>query len=92
LSFIGHTAESLWSVDLFRCESIVVRSYWELVVMDQYTRCLVGMGVHHGAATAADICRMFNTAIHGPGGTATSQHRSRPALRRAWMDGEPADP
>ena len=26
LSFIGHTRDSLWSVDLFRCESIVLRS------------------------------------------------------------------
>jgi hypothetical protein len=32
LSFIGHTIDSLWSVDLFRCESIVLRSYWVLVV------------------------------------------------------------
>jgi len=73
LSFIGHTADSLWSVDLFRCESIVLRSYWVLVVMDQYTRRLVGMGVHHGAVTAADLCRMFNTAIHGRG---TPRHLS----------------
>jgi hypothetical protein len=27
LSFIGHSRDSLWSVDLFRCESIVLRSY-----------------------------------------------------------------
>ena len=33
LSFIGQTADSLWSVDLFRCESIVLQSYWVLVVM-----------------------------------------------------------
>jgi hypothetical protein len=46
LSFIGHTRDSLWSVDLFRCESIVLRSYWVLVVMDQFTRRLVGVGVH----------------------------------------------
>ena len=46
LSFIGHTKDSLWSVDLFRCESIVLRSYWVLVVMDQFTRRLVGIGVH----------------------------------------------
>jgi hypothetical protein len=26
LSFIGHTTDSLWSVDLFRCDSIVLRS------------------------------------------------------------------
>jgi putative transposase len=67
LSFIGHTADSLWSVDLFRCESIVLRSYWVLVVMDQFTRRLVGFGVQCGAVTGADLCRMFNAAIHGQG-------------------------
>jgi putative transposase len=67
LSFIGHAADSLWSVDLFRCESIVLRSYWVLVVMDQFTRRLVGIGVHGGAVTGAEVCRMFNAAIHGQG-------------------------
>ncbi len=33
LSFIGHTRDSLWSVDLFRCESIVLRSDWVLVAL-----------------------------------------------------------
>src|SRR5262249_51413117 len=62
LSFIGHTTDSLWSVDLFLCKSIVLRSYWVLVVMDQFTRRLIGVGVHCGAVTGADVCRMFNTA------------------------------
>src|SRR5882762_5408118 len=65
LSFIGHTTDSLRSVDLFRCESIVLRSYWVLVVMDQFTRRLVGVGVHCGPVNGADLCRMFNAAIHG---------------------------
>ena len=67
LSFIGHTTDSLWSVDLFRCESIVLRTYWVLVVMDQFTRRIVGVGVHQGAVTGVDVCRMFNAAIHGQG-------------------------
>jgi len=73
LSFIGHTRDSLWSVDLFRCESIVLRSYWVLVVMDQFTRRLVGVGVHRGPVSGADLCRMFNAAIHGRG---TPRHLS----------------
>jgi putative transposase len=73
LSFIGHTKDSLWSVDLFRCESIVLRSYWVLVVMDQFTRRLVGVGVHRGAVNGAGLSRMFNAAIHGQG---TPQHLS----------------
>src|SRR5437879_13804285 len=32
LSFIGHVKDSLWSVDLFRCDSILPRSYWVMVV------------------------------------------------------------
>src|SRR5215475_6721311 len=37
LSFIGHAKDSLWSLDLFRCESAILRTYWVLVVMDQFT-------------------------------------------------------
>jgi hypothetical protein len=33
--------------------------------MDQFTRRLVGIGVHRGTVTGADLCRMFNAAIHG---------------------------
>ena len=67
LSFIGHTMDSLWSVDLFRCESIVLQSYWVLVVMDQFTRRLVGLGVHHGPVDGPSLCRIFNDAIRGQG-------------------------
>ena len=67
LSFIGHTTDSLWSVDLFRGESIVLRSDWVLVVLDQCTRRLVGVGVHRGPVTGADLCRMCNAAMHGRG-------------------------
>jgi putative transposase len=67
LSFIGHATDSLWSVDLFRGESIVLRSYWVLVVMDQFTRRLIGVGVHRGPVDGADLCRLFNAAIHGQG-------------------------
>jgi putative transposase len=64
LSFIGHTKDSLWSVGLFRCESIVLRTYWVLVVMDQFTRRPVGFGVHGGTITGVDVCRMLNAAVH----------------------------
>ena len=73
VSFIGQTTDSLWSVDLFRCESIVLRSDWVLVVMDQFTRCLVGVGVHRGPVYDADLCRMCNAAMHGQG---TPRHLS----------------
>ena len=72
LSFIGHTTDSLWSVDLFRCESIVLQSYWVLVVMDQFTRRLVGLGVQRGAVDGSSLCRMFNDAVRGQGALAIS--------------------
>ena len=58
LSFVGHTTDSLWSVDLWRCASIVLQSDWVRVVMDQFTRRLVGVGVHRGPvdAPAAAAC------------------------------------
>jgi hypothetical protein len=38
LTFLGHTKESLWSCDLFRCESASLRTHWVLIVMDQFSR------------------------------------------------------
>src|SRR5215831_8630604 len=64
LSFIGHAKDSLWSLDLFRCESAILRTYWVLVVMDQFTRRIVGVAVHRGVVDGVALCRMFNRAIH----------------------------
>jgi hypothetical protein len=30
LTFIGHMKDSLWSIDLFRCESLTLRTHWIL--------------------------------------------------------------
>jgi hypothetical protein len=49
LTFLGHMKDSLWSCDLFRCESATLRTHWVLVVMDQFTRRIIGFGVHCGA-------------------------------------------
>jgi len=67
LSFLGHSKDSLWSVDLFRCESIVVKTYWVMVVMDQFTRRIVGFGVCAGSVDGLTLCRMFNRATSGLG-------------------------
>src|SRR5262249_42239124 len=63
LSFIGNAKDSLWSLDLFRCESAILRSYWVLVVMDQFTRRIVGFAVHRGVVDGVALCRMFNRVI-----------------------------
>src|SRR5215467_7015845 len=66
LSFMGHAKDSLWSLDLFRCESVALQTYWVLVVMDQYTRRIIGFGIQRGVVDGLALCRMFNRAIHTP--------------------------
>ena len=65
LTVLGHAKDSLWSVDLFRCESAVLHTYWVLAVMDHWTRRIVGFGVHRGAVDGVALCRMFNHATSG---------------------------
>lgn len=65
LTFIPHAKDSPWSVDLFRCESILLRSHWVLLVMDVCTRRLIGFGVERAAIDGVSVCRMFNHAIAG---------------------------
>jgi transposase InsO family protein len=64
LTFLGHTKDSLWSLDLFRCESVALRTYWVLVVMDQCTRRIIGFGIQAGVVDGLALCRMINRAIH----------------------------
>jgi transposase InsO family protein len=65
LTTLGHAKDSLWSIDLFRSESILLKSHWIIVVMDQYTRRIIGFSVHAGAVDGPALCRMFNEATAG---------------------------
>ena len=65
VSFIGHMKDSLWSVDLFRCESILLRSHWVMVVMDVFTRRIIGFSIERADPCGASICRMFSQIIAG---------------------------
>ena len=65
LTFLGHTKDSLWSCDLFRCESAILRTHWVLVVMDQFTRRIIGFGIHAGTIDGSALCRMFQRALRG---------------------------
>jgi transposase InsO family protein len=65
LTLIAQSKDSLWSLDLFRCESILLRSHWVMVVMDVFTRRIVGFGVERGDIDGISVCRMFNHAIAG---------------------------
>ena len=65
LTVLGHAKDSLWSLDLFRCESAALRTHWVLVVMDQCTRRIVGVGVHRGVVDGVALCQMFNRVTRG---------------------------
>ncbi len=65
--FLGHRKDSLWSCDLFRCESATLRTHRVLVVMDQFTRRIIGFGSHRGTVDGVTLCSMFHRAIRGQG-------------------------
>src|SRR6516225_5251979 len=65
LTVLGHAKDSLWRLDLFRCDSVILRAHWVLVVMDQFTRRIVSFGVHRGVVDGVGLCRMFNRATRG---------------------------
>ena len=62
LTTLGHAKDSLWSVDLFRAESITLKIHWIMVVMDQYTRRIIGFAVDAGSVDGPKLCLMFNDA------------------------------
>ena len=61
LSFLVQTKGSLWSVDLFRCESILLRSHWVLLVMDVFTRRIIGFGIERAYIDGISVCHMSTT-------------------------------
>lgn len=63
LAFLANMKDSLWSIDLFRCESISLKSHWIMVVMDQFTRRIIGFSAHAGDLNGVAVCCMFNKII-----------------------------
>jgi transposase InsO family protein len=68
LTFLGHTKDSLWSMDFFRCESLRLQTHWVLVLMDQCTRRIIGFGVYPAPAMdGRALCRLFHQATSRQG-------------------------
>jgi hypothetical protein len=51
---------------MFRCESIVLQTYWVLVVMDQYTRRILGFGIQRGVVDGLALCHPVCRSISAP--------------------------
>jgi putative transposase len=82
LSFIGQTKDSLWSIDMFRCESLRLKTHWVLVVMDQCTRRIIGFGVHPAPAIDGKaLCRLFHQATSPMGSPHCLSSDHDPAFR-----------
>ncbi len=92
LTFFAQAKDSLWSVDLFRCESILLRSHWVLVVIDVCTRRIVGFGIggeYHrrsGCVPHVQSCHRRSRA------TGADQHRSRPTVPLSPVARQSTDP
>lgn len=65
LSFIGDAKDSLWTLDLFKCESVFLTCYYVMLVMDQFSRKIVGSAVVRAPLNGEKICRMFNQVRKG---------------------------
>jgi putative transposase len=46
---------------------VSMRIDWVLLVMDQYTRRIIGFGIKSGTVDGMALCRMFKQAIRGAG-------------------------
>ena len=65
LTSIGHIKDSLWSIDLFRCESIRLKTHWIMVVMDQFSRQIIGFAVYAGNVDGVAVCTKFKSIQTG---------------------------
>ena len=65
LALFGVSKDKLWSMDLFRVESGMFQSYWVMVVIDLFTRRIIGFSVRRGDVTAASDCWMFGEICVG---------------------------
>ena len=63
LSFVGSQKDSLWSLDFFRCESIALKSYWIMIILDQYSREIVGFKTVKESYGGPKVCYMFNQIL-----------------------------
>jgi len=82
LTFFAQAKDSLFSVDLFRCESILLRSHWVLVVIDVCTRRIVGFGIGGEYVDGPAVCRTLSFGNSHPTGAARDLGSNAFLLRR----------
>jgi hypothetical protein len=88
LTLLGQAKDSLWSIDLFRCESLSLRTHGVLVVMDQFTRRIIGFGIHRGTVTVT--VRDVPATDLRASVAEVSQHGQRSVVSVPPMTGQPS--
>ena len=48
---------------MFRYESILLHTHWVLLVMDVFTRRVIGFGIERARVDGISVCRMFNHTV-----------------------------
>jgi putative transposase len=89
LSFLGHSKDSLWSVDLFRCESLILKTHWVMVVMDQCTRRIIGFAVHAGVLDGPAVCRLLGRIIGRAGNSPRALSSDHDPLFESPLESKP---
>jgi putative transposase len=59
LEFFANSVNGLWSVDVFRCESVFLKSCYVMVAIDIYSRKIIGFSIEKSTHTGTGICRML---------------------------------
>lgn len=92
LSFIGNMKDNLWSIDLFCCESISLKTHWVLVVMDVWSRRIIGLSIQAGSVDGSTLCRMFNQIISRKNTPLINKYGSRPPLSISPLESQSSHP
>jgi hypothetical protein len=90
LTFLAQTKDSPWSVYLSRCESILLRSHWVLVVMDVCSRRIIGFGIGGECVDGPSLCQMFDSGDCWQSVVKAPEHRSRPTVSFSPLARQPA--
>jgi len=86
LTFFADAKDSAWSLDLFRCESIHLKTHWVLVVMDIYTRRIIGLAVKSGSVDGPALCALFARVVSGQSAPQILSTDNDPLFRyRQWQ-------
>jgi hypothetical protein len=63
LSLFGRPKDSLWSIDILRCESLFFATHWILVVMDQCTRRIIDFAVQSEVVDEPAVCHLLGRIL-----------------------------